>query len=403
MPLRLALYEPEADGHHMALYTRNILREALNRGWEVTLVTTERAMSHAGYELVRKEFEGRIDVEIMEDRQTPADAGDFQRLKDQFARLLNYRKAHKDLISRRPIDVAFMVNLDQADLPMAFLGSPFGRTPFLGVLIGRQFHCPKVGVNMDPLKRRDKLFEPFVKRVLKLRKLKFMLVVDETMEKWAKQDQPPYGEKIRHVPDPAGFTGLVDREAARKELGLPETAFVALLYGALSERKGVADLIGALQSPDCPENVVGLFAGRQDEFANRAISAAVESSPSRFIELNKFLNDEDEARVLSACDVVWLGYKHWFGSSGVMYQACAAGKPVLSMDKGLVGWAVAEYGIGIPCATEEPGIAAAALKELASDPAQYSKYAQAGLKVALDHTPQRFATAVCNHIQSAAQ
>ena len=48
----------------------------------------------------------------------------------------------------------------------------------------------------------------------------------------------------------------------------------------------------------------------------------------------------------AACDIVLLPYIGHFGSSGVMAQAAAAGKPMIASDENLVGARVRDYRLG---------------------------------------------------------
>ena len=66
--MRVALFEPEAAGHHMALHVRFIVREMARRQWKVDLVTTERALKHPAYKIVEQESGSAYEVTIMPDR-----------------------------------------------------------------------------------------------------------------------------------------------------------------------------------------------------------------------------------------------------------------------------------------------------------------------------------------------
>lgn len=396
--MRVAVFEPEADGHHLALYTRNILREMMRRGWNAHLVTTDRAMRHPAWQMLAPEIEGKVTVTTMPDQETPSSAGDLQRLKDQFQRLKNYGIGYREALKHGPLDAVFMVNLDQADLPMSVKGSPFGRTPFAGILIGRHFHCPEVGVKMGGLKLRDKIMGPVFRRILKIRTLKALLAVDETLPEWAHKAKPRGFEKVQYLPDVASFRLHEDSVMARKELGIPEDRFLVLAYGALSERKGVADLLAGAAHPSTPIHAALLYAGRQDEFTQetlRSESAQNLRGAGRLFELSGFLDDHQESLVLSACDAVWLGYRHWFGASGVLLQAAAAGKPVIAMDEGLVEWLVKKHQIGLTVPIRDSLAVSEAITRLASDPTTRAAYEGNGLALAARHTPELFGKNVC--------
>lgn len=401
--MRVAVFEPEAEGHHLALYTRAILTEMVARGWEVELVTTKRAAEHPAFECIRPLISERVRVSYMADHPTRDGARDWERLRDQFKRFANYKRAFRTLLA---VDAVFMVNLDQADLPMAALGSPFGAMPLVGILIGRQFHIHEAGIKAGPLKRRDKLMRPIFQRMLKIRSLKRVLVVDESFATWAAKSDAPGASKVGYLPDVASFQPLEGSQSPRDGLGIPADALVLLLYGALSERKGVADAIEAVAHPECPQKVCLLLAGGQDAFVRNAMlgpSAKTLGEQGRLFELNRFLDDEDESRVFQVADLVWLGYRHWFGSSGVLLQAATAGRAVLAMDQGVVGWLVDRHNLGFSVDTTDPQTVADCLTTVAEDPNILTNFQAAGRELAAKHTPKLFGEHVCNEIAAVAR
>ncbi len=385
----------------MALHVRFILKEMIRRGWKVHLVTTERATKHPAYKMVEDEFGGQYTLHLMPDAGTETGASDLQRFKDQFRRLEAYRTAHQQLMTKHAIDAVYMVNLDQADLPMALKGSPFGKTPFCGMLIGRHFHAAKMGVKMEAEKLRDKIFGPVFSKMIRIPSLKRALILDPTLVNFAHQSKLRGHEKVQYVPDVSSLAVRPHAKPPRELLGLPSDAFVVLAYGALSLRKGVTELVAALAHPDCPPNAVVLFAGRQDTEA-KAVLAGPEATQlredGRLFELVKFLDDEDESMVFQACDAVWLGYRHWLGMSGVLVQAATAGKPVLAMEQGLVGYLTDHHKIGLTAKFDDPALVAANINKLMTHPELTQELSANGKKMAQDHTPELFGQRICDHI-----
>lgn len=389
----------------MALHVRFILKEMLRRGWEVHLVTTERATKHPAYQIVKNDFEGKFSLHFMPDAGTETGASDLQRFQDQFRRLDAYKKGYQDLVAKTPIDAVYMVNLDQADMPMALKGSPFGKTPFAGMLIGRHFHAAKMGVKMGEEKLRDKIFGPVFKRMIRIPTLRRALILDPTLVDFAHQFKLKDGEKVHHVPDVSSLAQQPHDPPPRVALGIPEQAFVVLAYGALSLRKGVTELVAALTHQDCPKEAVVLFAGRQDTEA-KAVLAGEDAqklrAAGRLFELVKFLDDADESMVFQACDAVWLGYRHWLGMSGVLVQAATAGKSVIAMDQGLVGYLTDHHQIGLTATFDDAARVAANIRRLMSEPELAKTLSANGQKMALDHTPELFGQRICDHIEGTA-
>lgn len=401
--MRVALFEPEAAGHHMALHVRFIVREMVRRGWKVDLVTTERALKHPAYKIVEEESGAAYEVHTMPDKETPAGAKDLQRVRDQFARWKNY-KAGFEKLPNKP-DAVYLVNLDQMDLALARNGAPFGETPFAGMMIGRHFHCPAMGIKMASFKLRDKAMGPVFQRLLRIPALKKIAVLDEALTKFVEKEQWKGWDKVAYVPDVASLASTGRAPSLRKELGILDTAFVVLAYGALSERKGVVELIQGMADPHCPAEAVVLFAGRQDEFTKEFLQTGAAKTlreKGRLFELNTFLDEAQEEGAFVAADAVWLGYRGWYGMSGVLVQAAAAGKPLLAMDQGLIGWLADKHELGVKVDMFEPSSVAGGIRKLFLDVELRKRYASNGLKLAENHTPELFGSRICDLIEQTA-
>lgn len=393
MSLSVAIFEPEAEGHHM-VYVGLIARALIERGHQVTLVTTTRAQQHPAYETVQRDLEGRLAVRLMPDTQTPDDASDLRRIRDQFRRRGDYNMGFKQLASELKPDVCFMMNLDRADLPLALLGSPFGQMPFAGFLMGRQFHCPKVGVKIEGLRRRDKIAEPVFYRLLCIKSLRKVISVDDTLVTFAKKTRPVGWEKVVHVADAAYINLSAFTGDAREFLGLPK-GFLLLAYGSLSLRKGVEELLNG-----AGESAILVLAGKQDEEVCQLLQTPVAQrlrEQGRLLEINRFIDSQTEAALFKAADAVWVGYRHWYGMSGVLVQAAAAGKPVLAMDEGLVGHLVNSHELGLAVRITDAEAVQSGITQLMENPKDYGAN---GLRFAENRTPQSFATEVSKIIES---
>lgn len=403
--MRIAIFEPEADGHHMASFVRAILGETSRRDWEVHLVTTERSTKHPAYNLVANEYGGKFQLHIMPDLVPNPRTPDFQRIFDHFRRWKNYSVAYKKLNQMVKLDAIYMVNLDQADFAMGFKGSPFGKTPFVGSIMGRQFHGPEVGIKMQ-IGKRDAIFKPIFPRLLKIRTLKRLLCGDQSLIEYAHKVGLPFHEKAFYHADIGPMPIMDHVPPAREQLGIPANHKVILAYGALSVRKGIGCLLDGFAHQDCPKDVSLLLAGRQDSEAEEAIQAHIDQFPehkNRIFQLKGFLNDEQQSLVFSACDAVWVGYLGWYGMSGVMIQAGTAGKPIIAMNEGLVGWLTEKEGLGELCEIRSPSKVAHAITRLFENSDRLQGYVQAGLRFTEDRTEQAFGAGICDHLLAAAE
>ena len=93
----------------------------------------------------------------------------------------------------------------------------------------------------------------------------------------------------------------------------------------------------------------------RDEYGMQSLPAIRDElvSDSAILELEHFYQSLDTAAVtIEAAQCIPLPYRSsHLGSSGVMFQALAAGKPVLVPDRGLMGWRVGNFGLGLTFTT----------------------------------------------------
>ncbi|HEY1608857.1 MAG TPA: group 1 glycosyl transferase, partial [Paraburkholderia sp.] len=80
------------------------------------------------------------------------------------------------------------------------------------------------------------------------------------------------------------------------------------------------------------------IAGEQDPETRELLSAHLPQLAHTPVILDRFIPDDLERSLFSACDAVWLGYKDHYGMSGVLVQAYRFGKPVIATADGLIGW-----------------------------------------------------------------
>jgi glycosyltransferase involved in cell wall biosynthesis len=387
----------------MALHVRFIMREMVRRGWNIDLVSTERALRHPAYKIVEEESGGKYQVRTMPDQETPAGAGDFQRVKDQIQRWKNYRAGYQGL-PEKP-DAVYAVNLDQMDLALALKGSPFGPTPFAGMMIGRHFHCPATGIKMTAFKPRDRALGPVFKKLLKIPTLRKVAVLDPVLQAYVEQRAWRGWEKVAYIPDVASLSPSPSKRSLREDLGIPGTAFVILAYGALSARKGIVELVEGLSDAHCPAEAAVLFAGRQDEFAKEYLAgekAGKLRKSGRLFEWDAFLDESQERAAFDSADAVWLGYRDWYGMSGVLVQAAAASKPLLAMDLGLVGWLVQKHDIGETVEIFSPASVSNGIRRLLLDGELRKRYASHGVELARNHTPELFGSRISDLIAQTA-
>lgn len=180
----------------------------------------------------------------------------------------------------------------------------------------------------------------------------------------------------------------VERRAARTALGLPADAFlVGFACTSLdNRRKGLADLLEALRRLAGETQPLALVS-----FGRAPASGTVASMPHPWTHLGFLDGDQAKAAAYSAMDCfVAPSRAEAFGQTAI--EALACGTPVIAASAGGLREAVGDGGLLFP-----PGdvdALAAAIRELAADPARRAALARTGRdRVLRRHSPPACAAA----------
>lgn len=158
---------------------------------------------------------------------------------------------------------------------------------------------------------------------------------------------------VVHLPDPIEIDEANDFEvtALKQQLAIEPGRQVFLLFGALTTRKGIHQILDAAsQLPlEYCERLCILMIGESNLQVklNAQIAEICRSKPIQFIQNHEFVPDSMVPAYFQIADVVLATYQYHVGSSGILLWAAAAQKPVLSSDYGLMGELVRRYRLGM--------------------------------------------------------
>jgi len=174
-----------------------------------------------------------------------------------------------------------------------------------------------------------------------------LLVLDEYLQA---RIEPRFRAPLAWVPDPWDGDFTICAEEARRKWGLPTDGRVLLHFGTGSPRKGLPALIEALENLPPDQRPFLLCCGQLDlrpEWKQRL--QRLEHTRVH----DRYLSETERIEVFRAADLVALLYRGHYGSSGVLVNAAAAGRPVIAINSGLIGQRVNEHRLGL--AIEESG------------------------------------------------
>ena len=251
------------------------------------------------------------------------------------------------------IDRCIILYLDTCELPF-ILGL---KAPCLisGIYFRPTFHYPLFqGYQLsrsDRFKHWRERF--FVKRVIDHPQLETLFCLDPLVDQSIKRIYPD--ANVIPLADPVDFsdTGHLDPEALRKNHNIPSERRILLLFGAITERKGIYKLLEAIARIS-PENcrrlcilIVGAISDAERQVLVPQIELICRGQPVQIVTHFEFVSQAEVQAYFHLTDIVLAVYQHHVGMSGILLLAAAANKPVLSSNYGLMGELVRQFELGV--------------------------------------------------------
>ena len=333
------IVEPNFTGHRWR-YAEWAAAAYAEAGYRCVIVTDPVNADHALAKRIAAENRPELQIQFVaplkHDRRGAA--------KLSYVRFFRDFKHAFDVASRnRKVALVVVPYIDYFFYSLPFTGSPFGATPWVGITMRANFHHAKVGVKAPREPLVNAIKAQLFQRAIRTPGLKTLLTIDPTLTEWC-AGKPGHRERhqarrsaaVQYLADPFPDAKATEPLAARQRLGLGAGKHV-LVYGAITERKGIQELVAALAQRSSSERPTLVVAGAQDDETRAFFSSAGKLSPPA-VFMDRFVTAEEELDLFSACDVVWLGYKGHYGMSGVLVQAYRFGKPVVATADGLIGW-----------------------------------------------------------------
>jgi glycosyltransferase involved in cell wall biosynthesis len=161
--------------------------------------------------------------------------------------------------------------------------------------------------------------------------------------------------KVVYLPDPVQIYNESETklEKLRQTLGIQPDRKVFLLFGVLSERKGIYQLLDAISllQPNLCEKISLLLIGplefSEKEKIQSRIAEISQSLPIQIICSHDFISDREIQPYFQIADVILAPYQRHIGMSAILVRAAAAQTPVLSSDFGLMGEITRRYKLGL--------------------------------------------------------
>jgi glycosyltransferase involved in cell wall biosynthesis len=356
------------------------------------IACNQSALSHPSLVAITYEFKGVYIQSISSNEVDGARVGPLDLIWREFGYWRLFKRITDEVTSRMPIDAVILPYVDYCFYAIALLGTPFRKLPWSAISM-------RLSVSQDAGERGGKLPWKWrlAQRILQQPMFRSLFVINPSVQKiptnWYSNVLRP---KLRYLRDPSDFKPSGSRAEARRLLDILDSALVILVFGSIDERKAVDLLLAGIEQQDNLSSCVVVLAGRQSSsMRNRMRVSPYDrlQNQRRLIVLDRFLDSADQVRVLTAADVVWVGYRNHIYMSGVMVLAGKAGLPVVGTAEGEIGRLIVEHHLGAAVNIEKPGEVAHAINGMFNAVLRM-EIGQRARQVFADHTVENFGTDV---------
>jgi glycosyltransferase involved in cell wall biosynthesis len=170
------------------------------------------------------------------------------------------------------------------------------------------------------------------------------------------------------MPQPVLANPRLSQGDSRRSLSLPLDGRLLCLVGALDQRKAIPETIRAFRTAAERTDHRLVIAGslHRDHVAFIFAEAGDLIRRDQLIVRDGFLSEPDYASYLTASDAVCLPYRGFTGLSAVLFEAIAAGRPVVAHSWDWSEALIKRFGLGWTCDVGDPLAYASCLRNVLS-------------------------------------
>lgn len=370
---RLMLFDLSINGHH-PIYIQHLIQwwGKHQLPFDLDIVVSPRFIQHHSDVIDLATKYNHCSVQFIpiseqeENKFKPRSLGPLQRMQRSFQEW--------NLLCRYAIklksDHCLILYFDPYQLPLIFAERP--PCPISGIYFRPTFHYQNF--IQCRLTRRDRIQQfrekLLLRQVFRNHQFKTLFSLDPFAVKYLKRFQK--NVQVLPLADPIVETFVSSEQILqlRERLGVEGNRRIALLFGALTGRKGIYETLDALLHlpSQLQSSLCLVLAGQvnlQDHERLVAKIAEIHSaSVVQIISQFEFLMESEVPVYFQMADIVLAPYQHHVGMSGILLQAAVAGKPVLSSNFGLMGEMVKKYRLGLAIDSSKPSEIAMGLSSL---------------------------------------
>ena len=366
--MHVLIFELLMTGHHPS-YLKHFATSFLELGNHVTVTVFESHSNHPIICQLKNQFPDLLEIMRVDDRyyevHYPIPLGDFG--FDLMHHKL-FKKIFSDINKVKKVNYVFFPYVDYCLYAIGLLGSPFGSTPWGGVCVQIRLNYVDSTI-IAPRPKFHRIKHALFLRSLKSNALVKLFTIDELLAKQINRKSSFFASRLSYLPDPGELIGCHTYESARLKMKILPDNIVILVYGAISDRKGLNVLVSALNHSSVSVKYQLLIVGKQQASIYPLMSSVEMVALRQRISvdiIDSYIDQASEQMVFAAADIVWLGYQSHFTMSGVLVLAAISNCLVVGTHEGLIGWNLRQKKLGLDIDTSDVQIVRAALIRLAN-------------------------------------
>jgi len=335
------IVELSNTGHRVSLYLDLNAKAARQAGFNVEVYTSSSAFDTDEFQ-VFKNNHPNIKITPLSSRWFNSSESTSNQLRLFFLQAMRVKKIKKALKHEKDKTIVFNT-FDDFVFGFCFF------TTTRDIQLRAIFVSPKMrmmkGLGLKALKNvvTTTLFYFASKRFYSS---KSILIIDEIFDSYI--DNSKILDNIRDQVRLINDVGEVDHIYDQSDNIDNKTSLTILVYGSLTLRKGIEPLLKSVTGEEFNFNIEVILAGSPDKEVLDLLNSYVVPKKVTITRHLGYVSQKLESQLFNNCDIVWLGYsKKFVSSSGVLYQAWSAGKPVIACSHGLIGARVKKNAAGI--------------------------------------------------------
>ncbi|OYQ63092.1 hypothetical protein B9G53_18875 [Pseudanabaena sp. SR411] len=348
---RIMVFSPWCYGHHPT-YLRHLISYWCQ--WQLSgtlniVVSGQFLEEHADVVELQKKYDDRQSVQFV--TIAPQEQADLENATSSWGRTFEQYELISKYASLLKATQGLIIYFDSCQLPLV-LGLKLP-CPFSGIYYRPTFHYSFFVDSIPTWKERIQHLREqiFLWRILHHPQFKTLFCLDplaiEAIARLGDRD------RVMHLPDPIKLedSSEFSADTLRANLGIAPNRQIFLSFGRLSEgRKGIPQLVEAIShlSPELQQKLCLLFVGEPNQKQLEDWLTPIRQLDSlQIVARYGYVPELEVNSYFQLADVVLAPYQRHVGMSGILLQAAAANKPVLSSDYGLMGELIRRYELGL--------------------------------------------------------